>query len=766
MTLALNIMTLLLVLVHAGLLAYAVINGRTHSTTQSSAFNWLLALLTLAIFTALSQLLPADVPGLGRDAFVWLGILSIMLTYGLFVLQDALPDDAMLRLRWLALGAVWLLLYIVAVLTGGIIGWSAWSEQGVSLAGLAALLGLILVGLLLIGVISYRFYVTPMPELGNRAAFWAITLLVLLVGMLLLGSGIQQLMLSGDLLLLVALASAVYAHHNHRLFDVRQAIALSIRTLTLAVATWSLTFAGLYITDRLDLAEQTTGLLLLAAAALLIAVLLIPVRQFIEQMYRLLQRRGRVSLSAAVTRYNQRVSLATSVEEVVSTTAETLNDVMGLRRSALMIVNNVREQPDQIELIVLQRDDSLSAPSHRGLIPKSSVLFELLALSRLPFGQYDIEYNPALTSLTASEREFFQEINFSAYAPIVVENRLIAVLAGGAKLDGSAYSAEDAEMLMLIAQQVGTALRSTRLINDLQVLNDNMRVLNKNLENAKLELQKLDSIKTDFITIASHELRTPLAQIRGYTDIIDSLNQQGMLQQQQTQQMVAKLRHSTERMEELISAMLDVSQIDVNSMDLRFMQANPETIVKLAIDPLREAFSQRNLTLDTRDLAGLPHLQADMQRLVQAFRNLIVNAIKFTPDGGTITVYGSFEKPADSDMDYVVFSIQDTGVGIAAKDLEYIFQKFYRGFDTQLHSTGLYKFMGAGPGLGLTIAKGIIEGHGGQIWAESSGHDMEALPGSTFYIRLPIVPPEGARRVMPFEGETENSSAATLTETT
>ncbi|MBN1963873.1 MAG: hypothetical protein JW910_04465, partial [Anaerolineae bacterium] len=78
-------------------------------------------------------------------------------------------------------------------------------------------------------------------------------------------------------------------------------------------------------------------------------------------------------------------------------------------------------------------------------------------------------------------------------------------------------------------------------------------------------------------------------------------------------------------------------------------------------------------------------------------------------------------------------------------------EKFFRAHDPSLHSTGTTKFMGAGPGLGLTIARGVIEGHGGRIWVESPGHDPEHMPGSTFYITLPLNPPSEARRILPFE---------------
>jgi signal transduction histidine kinase len=280
---------------------------------------------------------------------------------------------------------------------------------------------------------------------------------------------------------------------------------------------------------------------------------------------------------------------------------------------------------------------------------------------------------------------------------------------------------------------------------------------------AKDHLHQLDAVKTDFITIASHELRTPLAQIRGYIDIFDALNESGALDPNQAALLAGNLRKATERMEELITAMLDVSQIDVNALDLRLAPASLEGVVRMAIEPLTDAFRARKLTLLARGLRGLPTINADMQRLMQAFRNVIVNAVKYTPDGGRIEINASM-RPANGpdDREFVVVAITDTGIGIEPDKLELIFHKFYRGQDPHLHSTGAYKFMGAGPGLGLTIARGIIEGHGGEIWAESSGYSLEHFPGSTFYILLPVQPPGEQHRVRPFETEARRHDDVTL----
>ncbi len=293
--------------------------------------------------------------------------------------------------------------------------------------------------------------------------------------------------------------------------------------------------------------------------------------------------------------------------------------------------------------------------------------------------------------------------------------------------------------------------RNTLLIADLRQLNQATESVNDSLTVAKDQVERLDSVKTDFITVASHELRTPLAQICGYTEIIDELNEEGLLDQDQMAGMVASLRKAGERMEELISAMLDVSQIDINAMNLHFADSTIESVMRMAIEPLTEAIRERRITLSARGLRGLPVIQADMQRLVQAFRNVIVNAVKYTPDGGLIEIKGSLiPSAAPTESDAVLIEFADNGVGIDPDNLELIFHKFYRGYDPNLHSTGAYKFMGAGPGLGLTIAQGIIEGHGGDIWAESDGHNMVDCPGTTLFIRLPVTPPTEARRVKPF----------------
>jgi len=276
---------------------------------------------------------------------------------------------------------------------------------------------------------------------------------------------------------------------------------------------------------------------------------------------------------------------------------------------------------------------------------------------------------------------------------------------------------------------------------------------------AQEQMRALDGVKTDFVTIASHELRTPLAQIRGYADILDALYESDMLDSDSLGAAIQNIRKAAERMDDLIAAMLDVSQLDVSAMNLNFAEITLENVVRMAIEPLTESIRIRKIAFAARGLKGLPPLEADSQRLVQALRNIIVNAIKFTPDGGRIEINTNLQPAASPvDKDFVLIAFTDTGVGIKPEHLELIFHKFFRGYDPSLHSSSAYSFMGAGPGLGLTIAKGVIEGHGGEIWAESSGHSVENLPGATIYVLLPLKRSEAATRVQPLEATPQDAT--------
>jgi signal transduction histidine kinase len=694
------------------------------------------------------------------------GLLSVLLlTLMLTTFSSLVAADLSRQRFWvgfLAFGGVWSLAIIALsqfIPTSiGQSGWIASSIRQINTPALVMLIGFSIISLGILILAFYSFYVTPLPEVSNRALFWVFNITLILTGYALSVSGTRLLIVLGLSALTVGLAATTYSQMSYRVFDTRNVLGMAIRFLLLITLTAGALFGALVLMNQIELNEVTGDVaertVLAGVLAITIAVLYTPISEIANWAINHMLLGRTIDPIEATKRYSHEMSKAIEINDLVEIAAKTLNAVLRVRRSGVILVSDTGT--NYIELAVARGGSLTEVADQKLKVQTTSPIYHQLVSRQAPLSQFDIEFNPDYRTITDEERTFFRKLQMSAYAPIIMDQALIGLLTAGAKANDAPIFQRDLELLVALSNQTGVALRNTRLVADLRHLNNSMTRLNSNLGDTNERMSKLDSVKTDFVTIASHELRTPLAQVRGYTDIIDALNDQGMLDQDQTRGLVNNLRKATERMEELIAAMLDVSQLDVNAMDLRFSQTSPESVLRMAIEPLTDPIKQRKLTLSARGLRGLPNIEADMQRLVQAFRNVITNAIKFTPDGGRIDITANFHQAAKTEEDHILIAIQDTGIGIDKSEQELIFSKFYRASDPGLHSTGTYKFMGAGPGLGLTIARGVIEGHGGRIWAESPGQNAESYPGSTFYIRLPLHPPENARRVMPFEGGATN----------
>jgi signal transduction histidine kinase len=155
-------------------------------------------------------------------------------------------------------------------------------------------------------------------------------------------------------------------------------------------------------------------------------------------------------------------------------------------------------------------------------------------------------------------------------------------------------------------------------------------------------------------------------------------------------------------------------------------------LLNLASNEFKKSIAERNQSLVINEFEGSDlMIYGDSERLYQALSNLIANAIKYTPDNGQVAIGGRL-LPG-----FIEITVKDTGIGISPEDQALIFEKFGQLGKEDLHSSGKVKFKGGGPGLGLSITRGIIEAHGGTIWVESEGYDEVKLPGSTFHILLP-----------------------------
>jgi signal transduction histidine kinase len=252
------------------------------------------------------------------------------------------------------------------------------------------------------------------------------------------------------------------------------------------------------------------------------------------------------------------------------------------------------------------------------------------------------------------------------------------------------------------------------------------------LDETKQALERLDRNKSDFIAVAAHELKTPLTLIEGYTSMLNESQVKSPIDSANVM-LIHGIRNGTRRLRSIIDDMIDVSLIDNNLMAMNLQPIWLNRIFDVLASELKASLGERNQTLTIVPFPGSDEMNfGDPERLLQVFRNILSNAVKFTPDGGSITITGR-KLPG-----FIETTITDTGIGIAPEDVAIIFDKLTHIGSIQLHSSGKTKFKGGGPGLGLHIARGIVEAHSGSIWAESPGRDEEACPGSTFHIILPI----------------------------
>lgn len=261
----------------------------------------------------------------------------------------------------------------------------------------------------------------------------------------------------------------------------------------------------------------------------------------------------------------------------------------------------------------------------------------------------------------------------------------------------------------LSIQAIATPLREALSGHVLMLLQDMTRI------------RQLETIRRDFISNISHELRTPLASLKA---LAETLQESALEDPQAARHFIQRIDMEVDALSLMVSELLELSRIESGKVPLQYTQIAPSQIIASSIERLRLQVERAGLTVSSNVEADLPNVLADRSRIEQVLVNLLHNAIKFTPQGGQIILGAQRYRDADQN-ELVLFSVQDTGVGIAPEDLPRIFERFYKADRAR---------SGGGTGLGLAIARHLVEAHGGKIWAKS-----ELGKGSVFYFTLPSI---------------------------
>ena len=443
-----------------------------------------------------------------------------------------------------------------------------------------------------------------------------------------------------------------------------------------------------------------------------------------------------------------------SLVEKLNAIGRTLTQTLDPQRVLDMILEELATiVPHDRGAIMLEEGNELTMRAVRGFPANASPL-----RIRVPIHDDDVYRTIRRTAHTllipdVSQRPDWQYVSDLPRAqswlgiPLTVGSAVIGMLSL-TRERSEVFTESEIDLAATFAHQVSAALNDARLYEDLSNANAaleeslvQLRQRTQDLQVTYEQLKRLDQAKSDFIAVASHELRTPLTVLSGYSQML--AGDPVVIADAYREQVIKGLLTGSERLNTIVEDMLDMARIDNRALEIRPEPLFPAVAIKAIRPSLKQILRERDLSLELDEsLDTLPLIEADTAGIRKVFHHLLVNAVKYTPDGGSIRIWGRTLPPDDTEsgMDMIEIVVSDTGIGVDPTVQELIFAKFYQTGAIESHSSGAERFKGGGPGLGLAIARGIVEAHGGRIWVESPGYDEERCPGSDFHVQLPVQP--------------------------
>jgi signal transduction histidine kinase len=418
-----------------------------------------------------------------------------------------------------------------------------------------------------------------------------------------------------------------------------------------------------------------------------------------------------------------------------------ISDVLSRTLDLNAVINTLKEQIGQalrikkMEVVILGEGDGItSSPAasrndKKETAPRNDSLKKLIAYFK---NQREVLVLEEIKRKHAEKVKFdksfllikeLEKLKAALVVPLLVKQKLVGLFLLRAKRSGDMFTNEDIKTLEVIAAQAAIAIENARLYEEMKdfskTLQKEVARQTKKLREANIRLRQLDKAKSEFISLASHQLRTPLSIIKGYISMILE-GTWGKTNEKQKEQL-KKVYLSNERLIKLVEDLLTVSRIESGRLEFDWELVSLEDMIESVISEFSQVAAKKGLYLKyIKPNKPLPKVKVDSLKIRQVIQNLVDNALHYTKKGG-VTIRLKKKK------DKIVFSIQDTGIGISPKEQVTLFEKFSRGkYVGKMHTEGT--------GLGLYLAAKMIEAHQGKIWVESAGKDK----GSTFYFELGV----------------------------
>lgn len=341
-------------------------------------------------------------------------------------------------------------------------------------------------------------------------------------------------------------------------------------------------------------------------------------------------------------------------------------------------------------------------------------------------------YFPIIIIISPEDREIIPRALNAGADSFLVKPLDKTFLAAQLKVIGHIQKLEDdlLELNTNLEQKVKHRTRELAIAYEkLQKANRDLVIAYENLRDTNQEIANIDNMKTAFIDVTAHELRTPLTTIVGALYLLNDKYVQVSADN-------AKLLEISMRAAQRLTDKIDKAiQFAYQSQYERALEKEPTHVKELITDVMHEVMvfaNRRNQHIQTVLSDDFPPIQIDRGKIFDVLINLLMNAIKFTPNGGQIVLTVNWR-----DEGTLEFSVEDTGIGISEEDKPYIFKGFYTSLQTDDHSSGDFEFGVRGLGLGLAVAKKFVEMHGGEIGIKST-----STSGSCIYFTIPLAKPK------------------------
>ncbi len=667
--------------------------------------------------------------------------------YGIFLcsvilrhLSAALTRRTRQAWRWSIVGVVWLLLTVgmnfVPTSADGLIVIGVGAVYSNDLIFAALVLGWTIFTLSTVVLVVQGYQHTDFPTVRNRLFLWGMALGILGGGSVLSFLRYESIDLILKILGSFTIAYVALSPRLPHLGVAFRRVINSVVLVTLEFVVYGVCFLGMY-----SLMLQWDWMTPWGAGALLALLLMIFVNPLLRQWQAWIDRLlfgEEQDIKGILREYGQKISNILDLELLSVVAVDLVRDVLGVDRGMLLLIEfEVGASGERQYRIRQGRKQSDS--SFDGLLPAESSIAKVWDQERRTLTKAEIDMLPRYQGLGENTRQWLSKINMDVYVPIHTQDEWVGLLVLGPKSSGASYYAEDIDLLETLAGQTAVALQNARLVESLMRVNKEFRRAYGAMEDAHTKLQRIDRTKSDFISIASHEFRTPLTILSGYSQML--MEAPDIVNNPDYADFLHGIYDGTRRLHEIVESMLEVAKIDMQELVLQSEAVELDPVVRKVCQGHAKALKSRQLNLEIASgVARLPAVQGDVDALKKVFHHLLSNAIKYTPDEGTIVLSGRQVPKGDPHYPVggVEITIQDTGIGIDPRYTDLIFTKFYQTGDVDLHSSGKTKFKGGGPGLGLAIVRGIVQAHGGRVWVESPGYDEEKNPGSSFFVLLPF----------------------------